>query len=115
MLIGDLTTRSLLAALGGLGQRSQAIRHNVANVETSGFQAVQVSFEASLAAAMRQGRPEATTVATTRSLAPTRPNGNNVAIDQELTTLTADGLHQQAAIEALNAKYRLVRTAITGQ
>ena len=46
---------------------------------------------------------------------PALPNGNNVQADQELIGLTETGLRQQLLVEAANAKFRLLRTVITGQ
>ena len=48
----------------------------------------------------------------TRSLAPTRLNGNNVAIDEEIVGLTETALRHQLVVEAMNGKFRLLRTAI---
>jgi flagellar basal-body rod protein FlgB len=114
MQIGDVTTRSLQAALQGLTARREATQRNLANVETPGYQSEVVDFESSLASALQSGDPSSMTVGTTRSMRPTNVNGNNVAVDQELTGLTETDLRQQLAVEALNAKYRLLRTSITG-
>jgi flagellar basal-body rod protein FlgB len=114
MQIGDVTTRSLQAALQGLNARREATQRNLANVETPGYQSEVVDFESSLASALQNGDPSSMTVGVTRSTSPTNVNGNNVAVDQELTGLTETDLRQQLAVEALNAKYRLLRTSITG-
>ena len=114
MQIGDVTTRSLQAALEGLTARREATQRNLANLETPGYQAEIVDFESSLVSALDDGDPTSMSVGTTRSMGATNANGNNVAIDQELTGLTETDLRQQLAIEALNAKYRLLRTSITG-
>ncbi len=112
MLIGDLTTRSLAAALDGLSRRGEAFRDNIANVETPGYLARRVNFETTLRAAMEGGEPSDASFEVTRSLAPTRLNGNNVAVDQELVGLTENGLRGQLVVEALNGKYRAIRTAL---
>jgi flagellar basal-body rod protein FlgB len=49
------------------------------------------------------------------SLAPTRLNGNNVNIDFEMLAQKENALRQRLVVQALNAKYALLRTAITGQ
>jgi flagellar basal-body rod protein FlgB len=113
--ISDTTTAALRVALDGLDQRQQAIASNLANLETPGYLAREVDFESSLRAALLGGRPEATSITTDRSLAPTRLNGNNVNIDIELATSSETQLRQKLAIEALNGKYQLLRTAITGR
>jgi flagellar basal-body rod protein FlgB len=113
--ISDLTSEALLASIRGLDSRAGAIKDNIANVETPGYQSKVVDFESSLSQALAGGDVADATTSIARSLAPTRQNGNNVAIDQEMTQLTETELRHQLAISALNAKYRLLRTAITGQ
>lgn len=115
MRIGDPTFLALQASLHGLGLRRQAAEDNIANVETPGFRANRVNFEDSLRAAIDRGDPASATSTVARSTAPTRMNGNNVAIDQEITGLTETALHHQLVVEAMNGKFRLLRTAITGQ
>jgi flagellar basal-body rod protein FlgB len=112
--ISDNTTQALLASLRGLDARAAAIKNNIANVETPGYQAHEIDFESSLSEALDNGDPDAASISDSRSLAPTRLNGNNVAIDQQMTQMTETELRHQLAINALNAKYRLLRTAITG-
>jgi flagellar basal-body rod protein FlgB len=112
--ISDNTTQALLASLRGLDARSAAIKNNIANVETPGYQAHEIDFESSLNEAIDAGDVDSASIADTRSTAPTRLNGNNVAIDREMTQMTETELRHQLSISALNAKYRLLRTAITG-
>jgi flagellar basal-body rod protein FlgB len=112
--ISDNTTSALQASIQGLDVRAAAIKNNIANVETPGYQSQVVSFEDSLRTALAGGDPEAATASMSYSTAPTRLNGNNVSIDNEMTDLTQTELRQQLAIAALNAKYKLLRTAITG-
>ncbi len=111
-MISDVTTRTLQASLWGLDARRRAAEDNVANVETPGFRASVVSFEDSLRDAIERGEPTDVSIARQASSAPTRLNGNNVNIGDELTGLTETGLSQQMVINALNAKFRGIRTAI---
>lgn len=113
--ISDTTTSALHRALDGLDQRQQAIASNIANLETPGYLAKQVTFEDSLRSAIDAGRPADADVTVSESLAPTRLNGNNVNIDVELLANSENQLRQSLAIEALNAKYQLMRTAIGGR
>jgi flagellar basal-body rod protein FlgB len=115
MQIGDPTFQALHASLNGLSLRRQAAEDNIANVETPGFLAKKVDFEDSLRTAIRDGNPGAMGATTRTSLAPTRLNGNNVAIDEEIVGLTETALRHQLVVEAMNSKVRLLRTAITGQ
>lgn len=113
--ISDGVTRSLHLALDGLQARGQAIASNIANLETPNYLARQVSFEDSLRAALDVGAPERMKISTNRSLAATRMNGNNVNIDFELLASAENVLREKLAVQALNGKYALLRTAITGQ
>ena len=47
-LNGDMAMRVLQLALDGLSLRQQAISNNIANVDTPGFRASEVSFEGQL-------------------------------------------------------------------
>ena len=113
MIIGDLTTQSLATALRGLEAQQQAHQQNIANVETPGYLARRVSFEDSLRSAIERGRPAMTAVSETNTTDPTRIDGNNVRLDRELTAMTENALKQQLVTEALNAKYRLIRAAVS--
>lgn len=113
--IADLTTRTLQVALDGLDRRQRAISANVANLETPGYLAREVTFEDSLRAAVRAGRPADAAIEVDRSLAPTRLNGNNVNIDMELLASSENLLRQRLVTQALSDQYQLMRTAITGR
>jgi flagellar basal-body rod protein FlgB len=115
MRISDATMQALHASLHGLALRRQAAEDNIANVETPGFLANRVSFEDSLRTAIDRGEPTSMRPSISRSTAPTRLNGNNVAIDEEIVGLTETALRQQLVVEAMNAKFRLLRTSIVGQ
>lgn len=115
MRISDSTMQALHTSLHGLNLRRQAAEDNIANVETPGYLANRVDFEDSLRTAIGRGNPTAMTPTVSRSLAPTRLNGNNVAIDEEIVGLTETALRHQLVVEAMNGKFRLLRTAILGQ
>lgn len=113
-LLGDPTIRVMGAAIDGLDARQQAISTNLANVETPGYLAREVSFEDSLRAAVADGDPGGMVIGVARSLAPTRANGNNVNIDSEMMLSSENVLAQRLMVQALNGKYSTLRTAITG-
>lgn len=115
MIVSDPTMRALHAALTGLNARRQAAEDNIANVETAGYTAKRVDFEDSLRTAISRGEPGSVDISVSRSLAPTRMNGNNVAIDEEMVGLTETALRHQMVIEGMNSKFRLLRTSIVGQ
>jgi flagellar basal-body rod protein FlgB len=112
-VISDLTMKSLQQAMAGLSQRRQVIQDNIANSETPGYLAGTVSFESSLKRAMNGDDPSGSSVSYGRSMSPTNLSGNNVNVDEELVALTENSLRSQTAIEALNAKYRRLRTVLS--
>lgn len=113
--ISDGVTVALHMAINGLDARQQAISGNVANLETPGYLARSVNFEDSLRAALEGGEPTQMSISVNESLAPTRLNGNNVNIDFELLAEKENNLRQKLVVQALNSKYALLRTAISGQ
>lgn len=112
-MISDTTIQALAAAMRGLSARRSAIQANVANMETAGYLARTVDFEGSLRQAIEAGDPGAMELSYGRSTAPTGPNGNNVAPDEQVVDLAAAQLAGQLMVEALNAKYRLLRAAMS--
>jgi len=112
--LADVTMAALHAALNGLALRQRVIADNIANINTPGFLAGKVSFEAQLADAMRTGSSDAATPVVTRSEAPTRQDGNNVNLDQETVDAVKTNLEYQTMVEAMNAKFRLLKTAMEG-
>jgi flagellar basal-body rod protein FlgB len=115
MRISDPTMQALHASLHGLNLRRQAAEDNIANVETPGYRANRVAFEDSLRTAIDRGTPSSMQPTVARSQAPTRLNGNNVAIGEEIVGLTETALRHQLVVEAMNGKFRLLRSAIVGQ
>ncbi len=111
----DLALGALHSALRGLSARQRVMADNVANVETPEFLAGRVEFEASLRAAVAAGDPAAFDVTSSQSFAPTNPNGNNVSLEEEMLGLAETELRYSLAVEGVNAKYRLLRTAIGGR
>lgn len=108
----DLALGALHSALRGLSARQRVLADNVANVETPQFLAGRVDFENSLRDAIAAGAPGSGRITDRRSLAPTRPNGNNVNLDEEMIALIDTELRYELAVEGVNAKYRVLRTAI---
>ena len=111
MFVSDLTTQSLAQALRGLDAQRQAHEQNIANIETPGYKAQVVDFASSLRRAMRNDDVTQAEVEWSTSVLPTRLDGNNVRLDDEVTSLTQNQLHQQLVTQALNARYRLLRTS----
>lgn len=113
-MFDDVATQALSVSVIGLSTRQRALADNISNINTPGYHAKRVEFEASLQSAIDSGKPAAATVTTQTSLEPTNTNGNNVNLDEETVSLTDTGLKYQTDLEALTAKYQLLRTSIGG-
>ncbi|MGC1513859.1 MAG: flagellar basal body rod C-terminal domain-containing protein [Acidimicrobiales bacterium] len=112
--MSDLAMAAIHASLRGLAARQRAAADNVANLETPRYLANRVSFEDSLRTALRTGDPMRTEVSTQRSMAATGVNGNNVNLDEETLGMIDTNLRYQLMVEAMNAKFRILRTSIKG-
>jgi flagellar basal-body rod protein FlgB len=113
-VLDDVATLTLQSAIRGLGVQQQVTANNIANLETPGFTASNVSFEASLAAAVAAGDPAEATVATAPSTDAPGANGNNVSLDEQLVTTTKNQLQEQLVTGALTSTYGLVATVLQG-
>ena len=111
-MIADATSTALHAALSGLAQRSRVTADNIANLQTPGFLAGRVDFESDLRDAVAEGRTPTGVGEVSRSLQPTRTDGNNVNLDEETLSAQETGLRYELAITALTNKFNGLRTAI---
>jgi flagellar basal-body rod protein FlgB len=112
-VITDSTMTALHAALSGLAQRQRVTADNVANIDTPGFLAGRTDFESTLKNELANGQTAVVgQSAVSQSLDPTRTDGNNVNLDTETMIATETGLRYQLAINALDGKYSLLRSAL---
>jgi len=120
----------LQKALDGATARHQAIAHNMANINTSGYKKLEVNFQNQLKAAVDKSSASLTTThsrhisnkpsikdvqpETTRSTATSmRPDGNNVDIDQEMTKMAANIFYFNSAVSQLNKRISLLKHIIS--
>jgi flagellar basal-body rod protein FlgB len=112
-MITDVTSLALESAIKGLNERMRVTADNIANVNTPGFLAGRTDFESALRSELDSGQTPAVSPGTVaRSLEPTNTNGNNVNLDEEEVISTQTGLQYQLAINALDSKYNLLKTAL---
>ena len=131
-LLNDPTGRALQAALNGLSLRQQAIGNNLANVDTPGYQATEVSFEGRLQQALAVGeqsrlqlvstdprhlggpQPVSTELASVQYTtdSPVRNDGNNVDVDREMARLAETQINYQAITELASNRLALLRSII---
>jgi flagellar basal-body rod protein FlgB len=112
--MGVLDSVSLVAlgsALDGLALRQRAIADNVANLQTPGYLARTVAFEGALDRAVRDG-DGAAQATVSRSLAPTREDGNNVNLDEQTLLNVETNLRYQVASQAVSGAFASVRAAL---
>jgi flagellar basal-body rod protein FlgB len=110
-MFDSVSSVALNSALDGLALRQRVIADNVANIQTPGFQARRVSFEAELSQAVRTG-DGAVTATVARSLEPTREDGNNVNLDTETLLNVDTNLRYQLATQAISGQFSSVRAAM---
>ncbi|MDJ0316642.1 MULTISPECIES: flagellar basal body rod protein FlgB [Arthrobacter] len=113
-MLDSVVTVALTSALDGLSMRQRAIADNIANVNTPGYTAQRVKFEAALAESVnrRDGDVRATTE---RSVEPTQLNGNNVNLDTETLSNIETVLRYQFAAHAVNSEFNSMRTVLKSQ
>lgn len=107
--MSDLSMTVLPYALNALSLRQQASANNIANAQTPGYTAQNVSFESNLAQALAAGG--GTVQATTSvlpSTAPAATDGNNVNLTAETVTNQTTSLQYQTLVNALEAQYRIM-------
>jgi len=131
-IVVDRAMRALTVAMNGLSLRQQAITHNVANADTPGYKAVDVSFEGQLQQALKGQQDnhlqlaqthsghlaapaeQFTTQTVRRSNTTMRNDGNSVDIDLEMSQLAETTLRYNALTLLTSKKLGLIKNVITG-
>jgi flagellar basal-body rod protein FlgB len=117
-IVNNHTSALVSLALDAANMRQQAIAHNIANVNTPGYQRMTVSFEArmgELRAGMAQGQtPSLADLSNYRPALEldTSTGDSAVALDVEVAKLSEVTVHQQALLKALTKHYALLGMAI---
>ena len=109
----DAVSSVLATALDGLATRQNVSADNIANVDTPGFRATSVDFEASLTAALQRGEMSAAGVTpTTRPTnAPVGADGNNVDLRQESLAAVQSQFQYQVMTRAVSDRSSLLSIA----
>lgn len=111
----DAVDAALHSALDGIALRQRVIADNIANVDTPGFRATTVDFEASLQAAIASGDPSAVQIGTTPTDTPVGANGNNVDLRKETLAAVQSQFQYQVMTRAVNDRAELLRAAAGSQ
>ncbi|MDQ0199557.1 flagellar basal body rod protein FlgB [Neobacillus ginsengisoli] len=123
----------LQSALDASSLRQQVISNNLANAETPGYKAKQVAFEDILKQHLSNQTnfvgnrtdsrhlvigntvdiPTAQTMENTETVM--QNNGNNVDVDQEMTSMSNNALWYYTLTQQLNSEFQQLSIAITGR
>lgn len=114
MPVSDPAAGAIQTALRGLSARQRVIATNVANAQTPGYLAGRIDFESTLREVSGTDLAGSVMPTATRSNDPVNLNGNNVSLDNETVSLVETTMRFQLMVEAMNAKFRLMRASIRG-
>lgn len=117
----DITSTTLSKTLDATAARQKSIANNIANVETPGYKRCYVSFEEELkrvldrkdSGEVREALRTLTPTEQIDVISPSRPDGNNVNIDAEISDLARTSLKYKAAAVLLEGKSSMLRAAIS--
>ena len=123
----DMNYNLLRNALNASSMRQEIISSNISNVNTDNYKMGQVQFESLLSQANNSLKLEQTNdlhigfddlsqidpLVTKKTGTAVKENGNNVDIDMEMTNQAQNSLYYNALVTQMNAKLRLLNTAIS--
>ena len=116
MEIYDTTQLSLEKAIEGAAARQQAIAQNLANVDTPGYQRVDVDFHQTLANAMASGGESGLSNVTFSpqrdATATVRADGSTVDPDVESAAQARNGLEYEALVQISKARIDILQSAM---
>ena len=113
MEIYDTTQSTLEKAILGASARQQAITENLANVDTPGYQRVDVDFHKTLSAAMASGDLKNATFSPQRDASATvRADGSTVDADVEAAAQARNGLEYETLVQVSKARVDIIEAAM---
>ena len=118
-MLFDKTSEGLVAATHYAGLRHKIIANNIANVDTPGYKALDISFREQLSDLIerdsRAGHFRPPTLMFARDLQSLIPrmDRNTVSIDQELAKLSQNAIFHNVCLQLLNSKYRILKSALS--
>jgi flagellar basal-body rod protein FlgB len=116
--------QSLHLAMDDAALRQQAISSNIANINTPGYQRMDVStsFQQAFSDALNRfgegqtmGELPQGTIETAAVQGPARPDGNTVQLEQEMASMANNSARYEFAGQVLASQYHGIKFAITGQ
>ena len=115
MEIYDTTQSTLEKAIMGAAARQQAIAQNLANVDTPGYQRVDVDFHSTLRDAMASGGSalkDATFSPQRDASATVRADGSTVDADVEAAAQARNGLEYETLVQVSKARVDIIEAAM---
>lgn len=112
-VLDSVTVNALSSALNGLSDRQNAIADNIANINTPGYKAKVVNFEAALSQSVAAGSGVVGDTTET-SLEPTQLNGNNVNLNEEDLSNMDTVLKFQFASQAVGQQFTEIQDVLKG-
>ena len=115
MELYDTTQLALEKAIEGSSARQQAIAANLANVDTPGYQRVDVDFHQTLRDAMASGADGLAGAAFSPqrdATAQVRPDGSSVDADVEAAAQARNGLEYEALVQISKARIDILESAM---
>jgi flagellar basal-body rod protein FlgB len=103
-------------------RRHELLAQNVANADTPGFQARDLSFESEMTLAQRVralpatalGAPDLELRLIEHPDSTVSPDGNSVDIDRQMARVAQNTLYHTTVLQLLNSHFRALKTAING-
>ncbi len=117
-IVFDATSQLLTQMIQGTALRHRVLAANLANVETPGYQAQEVSFTQSLEDARReqsdvgQSAPGVQAAVSPDSDGMIRRDGNNVDLDRQMAKLAQNTMWHNAMIQILTSRLSTLKAAI---
>lgn len=114
MRFDNLSTQAMEKSLDALWLRTKVITNNIANYETPGYKAKEVSFQQVLTMAQEGEKPQVAfrTLVTDSQDTTIRPDGNNVNMDKEQLELWRTQSQYSYLVQKLNGQYSNLRYVI---
>jgi flagellar basal-body rod protein FlgB len=119
MNVGNKLFPVVESLLDWTAKRQQTISANLANIDTPGYKAKDISFSEQMnALSLEVSSPvhleplNASGMGVFEVGTKEKQNGNTVDLDREMTELTKNGLQYVALVQFLNQKLRTLRSAI---
>jgi flagellar basal-body rod protein FlgB len=122
-MLFDTITQGLTAGTHYLGLRHRVLANNLANADTPGYKAMDISFNEQLRHFMSKKAPGSESASLSPPIlflemdstsAELRKDLNTVNIDQELIKLSQNTILHNSYLQLLRSKFQILKSAISG-